>query len=132
MTPVTQWTPEHVRALLPSVEASPWGPQEGPADVLAGAYLFDYQEGGAHALLAVRPVTLQRGSRLEVVGLVSLGDRLRGAALDRALSGIAQAMGAEHLAMCTKNNHVARQCERHGWQRSGVIMTRGAHGRQEQ
>lgn len=128
--PVEHWTADHVRALLPSVEASPWGPLEGPADVLQGAYLFEHRDGGAHALIAVKPVALALGQRLDVVGLVSLGDRLRGASLDASMVAIARALGVQQLAMCTNQKHVAHQCARHGWTETGVVMTKGLYVQQ--
>ncbi len=130
MTPVPEWTAAHVAALQPSVDASPWGPLESPGDVLGGSYLFDFRQGGAHALMAVRPVRLALGTRLDVVGLVSLGERMRSGELDAALCGIAAQLGAAQVAMCTRQDHVARQCARHGWTETGVIMTKGLYVQQ--
>lgn len=130
VTPVQHWTPEHVAALLPSVEASPWGPLEGPGDVLGGSYLFEFEQGRVHALMAVRPVRLQLGNRLDVVGLVSLGDRMPSGAIDAMACQAAQALGAQQLAMCTKHEHVVRQSARHGWVQTGVVMTKGLYVQQ--
>ncbi|CAN7409404.1 hypothetical protein [Acidovorax sp. LjRoot194] len=112
------------------MDASPWGPLEGPGDVLGGALLYELREGGAHALMAVRPVPLALGLRLDVVGLVSLGDRMRSGAIDQAACGIAAQLGAGQVAMCTKQEHVARQCARHGWIQTGVVMTKGLYVQQ--
>ncbi len=112
---------------MPSVEASPWGPLEGPGDVLGGSFLFEFEQGRARALLAVRPVALQLGARLDVVGLVSLGERMHSGAIDAAACDIARQMGAQQLAMCTQQDHVARQCARHGWTQTGVVMTKGLY-----
>lgn len=130
VTPVRDWTADHVAALMPSVQASPWGPLEGPADVLGGAFLFEFEQGGAHALLAVRPVRLQLGVRLDVVGLVSTGDRMQSGAMDAAACDIARQLGAQQLAMCTQRNHVAQQSARHGWVETGVVMTKGLYVQQ--
>lgn len=130
VTPVQHWTPEHVAALLPSVEASPWGPLEGPGDVLGGSFLFEFEQGRVHALMAVRPVRLQLGNRLDVVGLVSLGDRMPSGAIDAMACDVARQLGAQQLAMCTKQDHVARQCARHGWVQTGVVMTKGLYVQQ--
>lgn len=130
MNPVPVWTADHVAALLPSVDASPWGPLESAGDVLGGSYLFDFTQAGAHALLAVRPVRLALGTRLDVVGLVSLGDRMQSGALDAALCDIAGRLGAAQVAMCTKHQHVAQQCARHGWMQTGVVMTKGLYVQQ--
>ncbi len=112
------------------MDASPWGPLESPGDVLGGSYLFDFRQDGAHALLAVRPVRLALGTRLDVVGLVSLGDRMRSGALDAALCDVAARLGAAQVAMCTKQEHVAQQCARHGWIKTGVVMTKGLYVQQ--
>lgn len=130
MTPITAWTAEHVHALQPSVDASPWGPLESAGDVLGGSFLFEFEQGGAHALLAVRPVRLALGTRLDVVGLVSQGDRMQSGALDAALCDIAGRLGAAQVAMCTGKEHVARQCARHGWMQTGVVMTKGLYVQQ--
>jgi hypothetical protein len=130
VTPVTQWTRAHIEALQPSIDASPWGPLEGPGDVLGGAFLYEFDQGGAHALLAVRPVQLALGVRLDVVGLVSTGDRMQSGAIDAAACGIAAQFGALQVAMCTKQQHVARQCVRHGWTETGVVMTKGLYVQQ--
>lgn len=124
VTPVTQWTLEHVQALQPSVDANPWGPLASAGDVLGGSFLFEIEQGGAHALMALRPNAFAHGVRLDVVGLVSTGDRLQAAPLDAALLGLARQFGAQQLAMCTMRAHVERQCLRSGWQKTGVVMTK--------
>lgn len=121
------WAPEHVEALLPSVAASPW-PMEGPGDVLTGAMLYEFTHGASHALLAVRPVALAGGRRLDVVGLVSDGDRLNGAAIDGAAVAIARELDCQALAMCTQRAHVVRTCTRMGWQITGMVMAKGING----
>jgi hypothetical protein len=32
--------------------------------------------------------------------------------------------------MCTKHQHVAQQCARHGWTQTGVVMTKGLYVQQ--
>ena len=119
-----EWDLQRVRAMVPSVDASPWGPLESAGDVLAGSFLYEFGQGGARALVAVRPVSLAHGRRLDVVGLVSLGDRMRSGELSAAVCEIGRGFGAVQVAMCTKHEHVARQCARHGWEQTGVVMTR--------
>lgn len=109
--------------MVPSVQASPW-PLDGIADALGGAMLYEFSSGKAHALMAVRPVRLEGGTRLDVVGLVSDGDRLNAAEIDGAAVSIARHYGAQALAMCTMRGHVARACERNGWQITGVVMAK--------
>lgn len=119
-----QWTPDDVRALMPSVLASPW-PLEGAADVLTGALLYEFQHGQSHALMAVRPVALAGGLRLDVVGLVSLGERMQGAAIDAAAVSVARANGCSVVAMCSQVPHVIKTSTRQGWKATGVVMCKG-------
>lgn len=115
---------DHVNALQPSVDANPWGPLASAGDVLGGAYLFEIEHDGSDALIALRPNAFAHGLRLDVVGLVSTGNRLQAAPLDAALLGIARQFGAHQLAMCTMRPHVERQCLRAGWKKTGVVMTK--------
>lgn len=110
-------------ALAPSVAASPW-PMEGPADVLAGALLYEFEHGRSHALLAVRPVELAGGRRLDVVGLVSDGERMQSAAIGGAVEHVARSMGCQALAMCTVHQHVVNVCKRQGWSITGAVMAK--------
>ena len=122
MMQAIEWTPEHVAAFQPSVDASPWGALSTVESVLHGAYLLDYRFGGQHALMAVKPVATERGQRLDVAGLVSDGDRLDSARFAGALRDFAAVRGFNLLTMATKREHIARACERAGWQRGGVVM----------
>lgn len=117
------WEAAHVAALAPSVAASPW-PMEGPRDVLNGAMLFEFTNGRAHALMAVRPVLLAGGRRLDVVGLRSDGERLQGAAIDAAAVRIARELECKALAMCSQRAHVIRTCARQGWGITGMVMAK--------
>jgi hypothetical protein len=117
------WEPGHVTALAPSVAVSPW-PLAGALDVLAGSLLYEFTSGKAHALIAVRPVDRESGRRLDVVGLVSDGERLRSAELDVALLSIAHELGCQVMAMCTKVPHVIKSCARRGWEISGMVMVK--------
>lgn len=116
------WTPEHLDEFAPSVAVSPFGPLGAPADVLAGAYLYELAEGRRRALVAVRPLDQAHGRRLDVVGLVSTGDRMPAAAMGQALDLIATEHAADMLAMCTQRAHIVRQASRQGWCISGVVM----------
>lgn len=118
------WDADRVAALLPSVAASPW-PMEGAGDVLGGALLYEFTHGRAHALLAVRPVLLAGGRRLDVVGLVSDGERMQGAAIDGAAVSIARRLDCQALAMCTQRAHVVKVCTRQGWEVTGMVMAKG-------
>lgn len=118
------WTADHVQAFGPSVAASPWGPFEGLGDVLTGANLVEVHHGRQHALMAVRQVQLQHGRRLDVVGLVSIGDRLDSAAvLGQVLPMVARQAEADQIAMCTVHPHLIRRCLAHGWAETGRVMT---------
>jgi hypothetical protein len=121
------WDDGAVLELLPSVLASPMGPMEGPMDVLGGAALFELSEGKRRALIAARPVNLEHGRRLDVVGLVSTGDRLQAATVARALDDLAAQLGCDQLAMLTQRAHVVKQASKHGWHISGLVLIKGFH-----
>jgi len=124
---VRAWGTSDVLAFTPSVEASPWGPLEGHADILTGAHLVEFTLNRQHAMAAVRQVPLLHGVRLDVVGLVSDGDRLTMGTLGDALEQVAHQLGAQQLAMCTKHPHLVRACIRHGWAATGTVLTKGLH-----
>jgi hypothetical protein len=126
------WTADLVDAFAPSAAANPFGPLSAPGDVLQGSYLYEITDGPRRALMAVRPLDLTHGRRLDIVGLVSLGDRLHaGYMLDQAVPLIAAEHGADVLAMCTQRAHIVRQCARRGWEISGVVMNlKAPHVRQ--
>lgn len=123
MMPVL-WDADRLAALQPAVDANPWGPMESAVDVLHGASLYEYQRGQEHALLAVRPVRLAHGVRLDVVGLVSIADRLNMGALSASLESVAHQHGAAQLAMCTQRAHLVKQCSRFGWGVTGLVLTK--------
>lgn len=115
------WDGDLVAEFAPSVAANPWG--FGRAnEVLNGAEAFEYRHAGQRALIAVRPVRRLDGTRLDVVGLVSTGDRLQAFAFDAAMHQIAQQCQAQALAMTTQRAHVANVARRTGWQQTGVLM----------
>ena len=121
------WEPGHVLDMMPSVNVSPWGPLEGPNDVLGGSMLYEITEGNGRALVAVRPVQLEMGKRLDVVGLVSTGDRLSAATVARALDDMAANHSADQLALWSQIPHVIKGAGRNGWNISGVVLTKGFH-----
>lgn len=127
MTP-REWAAQHVAAFAPHMGASPFGGLGSVGDVLGGAILYEFEDGPARALVALRPVKQTHGTRCDVVGLVSTGERMRAAVFDRGVCEVAQRLGAMHLAMVTGQDHVARQCRRLGWHQTGVVMTKGLHG----
>jgi hypothetical protein len=120
-----EWDADHIQAFVPSVLASPWGPLSGVGNVLHGACLFEFTKGDQAALVAVKPVQLEHGLRLDVVGLVGTGRaRLESAALCRELDKLALAMNAQQLAMTTQVPHVARGATRNGWTITGAVLTK--------
>lgn len=126
VTPVS-WGESHVLEMLPSVIANPWGPLEGPFDVLGNSFLYEVTEGRSRALVAVRPVDLDHGRRLDVVGLVSTGERLSAATVARALDDVGAMHQADQLAMCTQRGHIVKGAARYGWSISGMVLTKGFH-----
>lgn len=123
LTPL-QWTPEHVEAFTASVAANPYGPLESAGEVLHGAYLFEFSHRAQRALLAVRPVALSGGMRLDVVGLHGEGQRFQAAAIDGAVEALGRARGAAALSMTTMHAGLAAAAKRQGWQQTGVVMTK--------
>lgn len=117
------WTEADVLAFLPSVEASPFGPLEGVSDVLDGSALFEFNQEQRKALAAVRPVQLQYGKRLDVVGLVSLGDRLHRADL-LAVDDAAAMLACDMATICTRHPHLTKALEKAGWQITGFVMAK--------
>ncbi|MES2482971.1 MAG: hypothetical protein V4609_13310 [Pseudomonadota bacterium] len=116
------WNDEAMAAMLPSLAASPWGPLSSPRDAFGNAHLYEFTHGRSHALMAVRPVDLARGRRLDVVGLVSDGDRLPAAVLDFELVRLARGYQACLLAQTTQRPHLVKQCLRTGWLTTGAVM----------
>jgi hypothetical protein len=115
------WSPDLVDAFQPSIDANPWG--YGTAlEVLNGCHAFEYGKASQHALIAVRPVQRQAGTRLDVIALVSTGDRLEANAFDDRMLTIASLFGANQLAMSTLRPHVAAVAKRSGWINTGVLM----------
>ncbi len=115
------WDEHLLQAFGPSVEANPWG--WGTAmEVLHGCHCFEYVQGGQRALLAVRPVVRDAGTRLDVAGLVSLGDRIQAKPMGQALGQLAQHFEARALAMTTLRPHVAAVARRIGFEQTGVLM----------
>lgn len=121
------WDASHVLELMPSVNANPFGPLEGPFDALGNSCLYEITQGRGRALVAVRPVDLAHGRRLDVVGLVSTGDRLSAATVAHALDDMAAMHDAGQLAMCTHRAHLVKGASRTGWAISGFVMTKGFH-----
>lgn len=115
------WDTDLIDAFAPSIHANPWG--FGRAhEVLHQSEAFEFSLNGQQALVAVRPVRRLDGIRLDVVALVSTGDRLRATNADDALLQIASMYQADQLAMSTMRPHIAKLAQRTGWQQTGVLM----------
>ena len=116
------WSPALVEAFRPAVDVSPWGPLAGPMNVLPGSHLFEYRHGAQHALIAAKPLALDNGQRVDVVGVVSLGDRMHCARLIDEFRAVARDAGADLVTMATRHEHLQRAADRAGWTRGGVVM----------
>lgn len=117
------WSQDALEALLPSVEASPWGALDSPGEVLGNAHLFEHTLEGQRVLIVTRPEQCAHGVRCDIVGLRSLGDRFNAAALDASLLRIArEGYSAQLIAMNTKHQHIVRRCEALGWTRTGFVV----------
>ncbi|WP_425196128.1 hypothetical protein [Polaromonas sp.] len=114
--------------MQPAVDVNPWGPLAAPDEAFRGAHLFEYESGGQHALIAVRPVVYRHGRRLDVVGFRSLGDRVQGAAIDRALMDLGAKFDADLLALCTQVPHVAKTLIKNNWMVTGAVLLKAKNG----
>ena len=85
---------------------------------------FEVTQDASRALVAVRPVQSSAGKRLDVMALVSTGDRLDALDFDAAVTSIARQIGAGQLAMATIHPHIARACQRAGWTPTGQLMVK--------
>ena len=122
------WCQALVDGFQPSIDANPWG--FGTAlEVLNGCHAFEYEHYGQRAIVAVKPVARQDGTRLDIVGLVSTGDRLDARTFNEGLLDIAARFDATQFAMTTLRPHLAKQCARTGWIQSGVLMIKPIRGR---
>lgn len=115
------WTLDLIHDFAPSVAANPWG-FGTELEVLKGCEAWAYAQDGQRALIAVRPVTRSAGTRLDVIALVSTGDRLDGATFDAAVNQLGHHYQARQLAMSTLRPHVAAVCRRTGWEETGILM----------
>ena len=126
MTPLN-WTADLVAAFEPSAAANPFGPLSSPTDVLTGSFLYQVESGDSCGLLAVRPLQLEHGNRLDVVGAVALRGRNRAAVVGQALDALALQFEADVIAFATQRPHLVRQAARLGFEVSGVVLTKRLH-----
>lgn len=116
------WSDDLVQQLQPAADANPWGPLSSAADLVRGAQLWELVGGARHAWIAVRPLDLAHGRRIDIAGMVSDGERLQAADVHQ----ITQALGREHraqlVAMSTARPHLVRTCARAGWSITGAVM----------
>jgi len=118
------WTSETLDAFTRSVQANPWGPFESPEEVLGGSVAFLVEEGATRVLLAVRPLPLSHGRRLDVVGLAGQGSYCKSSVVDAGAVMAARQFGCSMVAMQTQNPKVARGALREGWTTTGAILTK--------
>ena len=116
------WTDESLRAIARG--RSPFGPLASLDQMMAGAELYEYQHGASRAFVAVRPVHLAKGMRLDIVGLASVGQRLAAHEFHAAVDSLARDYRADLLACCTSVAHVAKSCTGHGYTLTGAILTK--------
>jgi hypothetical protein len=120
------WDEAALQALAPVAAVMPYAGLDALADHLQGSHLFEFREGGQHALLALRGAQLAGGAVLEVVAMRSLGARLQSAPVLAALETTAhQAFGdIDLLSFTTRRPHMVRAAVRAGWATAGVIVTK--------
>lgn len=116
------WDADALELFGPALDASPFGPLATPAEALGGSFLFEYADKGRHALVALRRSVYAAGSRLEVVGLASVGDRLQALPFYNAVEAIGRANGDRFVVCCTQRPHVVKSCVRAGFGISGAIL----------
>lgn len=118
---------DHVSALMqPSIEASPWAMVSGFANVLANAHLFEVHQGASRVLLAMRGTEREHGRLLEVVGMRSLGERVRASETVAVVEQIARDCyeRVDLLSMTTRHAHLAAGCVRMGWAEAGTVVNK--------
>lgn len=118
---------DHASALMQaSVEASPWAMVSGFANVLANAHLFEVRQAGTHVLLAMRGSEREHGRLLEVVGMRSLGERVRASELVPVVEQIARECyeRVDLLSMTTRHAHLVAGCVRMGWAEAGTVVNK--------
>lgn len=116
------WDNDALEVFAPSVEKNVFGPLADALEVFNGAYLYEYRKDNQRALVAVRPVHLRAGTRMEVVGLRSVGERLQAKPFFAALDGVARAHGARVINVLTQVPHVANACKSAGFGISGAVL----------
>lgn len=126
MTPLN-WHADHLALFEPVAAANPFGPLSSPTDVLQGSFLYQVEAGEAAGLLAVRPLQLAHGNRLDVVGGVALTGRNQAGAIGHALDVLALQFDADVVSFCTQRAHLVRQASRLGFEVSGLVMTKRMH-----
>jgi hypothetical protein len=117
-----EWSSEAMRALARGRSA--FGPLASVEDITAGADLYEYRHGDSRAFVAVRPVYLSKGLRLDIVGLASVGQRLAAHEFHAAVDGLARDYRADLLACCTTVAHVAKSCKNNGYTLTGAVLTK--------
>jgi hypothetical protein len=117
----TEWTPELITEFQPSIEVNPWG--FGLAhEVLNGSEAWTFTAEKQRAIIAVKPVRRMQGARLDVVALVSTGDRLQADLFGQAIDQLAANYNAAAIAMTTQIHHVRHVAQRTGWVDAGFLM----------
>lgn len=116
------WNDEAYAAMR--LASSPFGPLACIEQMMHGADLFIYERAKQRAFVAVRPVALFGGQRLDIVGLSSVGDRLQGRAFHAAIDRLAIDHRASLLACCTSVTHVAQSCTKNGFSITGAVLTK--------
>lgn len=116
------WTSETLAAL--AVAPNPFGKLASIEEIMQGAHLYSYERGAVRVLVAVRPVTFSGGTRLDLMGLRSLGNRLNRVDFFAALDRLGEAYGAQIMGCCTQVPHVADYCTKSGYSVTGAILTK--------
>ena len=117
------WTPDALAKLYdPSL--SPFGPLATAGEIFKNCHLYVFENHNQKSYVAVRPVAMHNGKRLDIVGVRSIGKKMCGAAFADAANQIAKIHGASVIGLMTKISKVADKCIENGFQITGAVLTK--------
>ena len=117
------WNPV-ILAMLYHPGLSPFGPLASADDIFGGCHLYLFENADQSAYVAVRPVALSAGIRLDLVGVKSTGQKMCGVAFGEAIDHLATLHNAELIVMTTKLSKVAKKCIANGYEITGAVLSK--------
>lgn len=122
ITPI-DWTAD-ILAKLYDPSLSPFGALASAHEIFGGCHLYVYEDGEQRAYVAARPVKLQGGIRLDLIGVKSTGSKMCGAGFEAAVAEIAALHNAQWIALMTKIPKIAEKCIANGYTITGAVLTK--------